>query len=135
MSFVFLFCFLLQNQDFSGKVTNFGVFWNFTDVRFATFSVLTDASFGENEISTDVRFWAFFWGQNGTRGEKKKLTPLAEFGGPLNPPKTPKFPPLGPAKSQNVGSRAMYSLKPRDPSVSLRTVRNAATSIGILPMT
>ena len=66
--------FLVQNQDFSGKMTNFGAFWNFTDVRFATFSVLTDASFGENEISTDARFRAFFGGQNGTRGENNKKT-------------------------------------------------------------
>ena len=73
--------FFVQNQDFSGKITNFGAFWNFTDARFATFSVLTGVSFGENEISTDVRFRASFWGQNGTRGEKKrkKLTPKSRI--------------------------------------------------------
>ena len=55
--------FLVQNQDFSGKMTNFGAFWNFTDV-----------SFGENEISTDVRFGDFFWGQKDGREEEKKTT-------------------------------------------------------------
>ena len=43
---------LVQNQDFGGKMTSFVAFWNFMDVRFATFSVLTGISFGEN---TDVR--------------------------------------------------------------------------------
>ena len=62
----------MQNQDFSGKMANFEAFWNFTDVRFAAFSVLTGVSFGENEISTDVRFRAFFWRQKRTRGVKKK---------------------------------------------------------------
>ena len=68
--------FLVQNQDFSGEMTNFGAFWNFTVVRFATLSVLTDVSFGENEISTDVRFRAFLGGKTG-QGEKrkKKLAP------------------------------------------------------------
>ena len=56
-------------------MTDFGAFWNFTDVRFRTFSVLTDVGFGENEISTYVRFRAFFWGQNDTREGKKNLTP------------------------------------------------------------
>ena len=67
----------MQNQDFSGKTTNFGAFWNVTDVRFATFSVSTGVSFGENEISTDVIFRAFFGGQNLMREGKKKLTPKA----------------------------------------------------------
>ena len=46
----FSFFFLVQNQDFSGKMTNFGAFQNPTDVRFRTFSILTDVSFGENEF-------------------------------------------------------------------------------------
>ena len=44
-------------------------------LRFATFSVLTDASFGENEISTYVRFS----GLGGAREERKKLTPKLFF--------------------------------------------------------
>ena len=47
-----------------------------------TFSILTDVSFGENEISTDVRFRAFWGEQNGTRGENKiKTHALRELGG------------------------------------------------------
>ena len=62
-------------------MTNFGAFWNFTDVRFATFSVLTGVSFGKNEISTDVVFWAFFWGKTGQgeKEKKKKTHALAKF--------------------------------------------------------
>ena len=71
--------FLVQNQDFSGKMTNFGAFWNFADAKFATFSVLTGVSFGENKISTDVRFRTFFWRQKRTRGEKKKTHALADL--------------------------------------------------------
>ena len=69
----FLTFFLVQNQDFSGKMTSFGEFQNPTEVRFRTFSVLTHVSFGENEISRDVRFGAFFLGggQNDTREGKK----------------------------------------------------------------
>ena len=52
-------------------MTNFGAFWNFTDVRFAAFLVLTGVSFGENEISTDVRFPDFFGGKIERRGVKK----------------------------------------------------------------
>ena len=62
--------FLVQNQDFSGKMTDLGAFWNFTDVRFRTFSVLTGVSFGENEISTDVRFRAFGGGAKRDKGRK-----------------------------------------------------------------
>ena len=64
--------FFVQNQDFSGKITNFGTFQNPTDVRFRTFPILTDVSFGENEISTDVRFRDFFLGKIERRGEKNK---------------------------------------------------------------
>ena len=71
--------FLVQNQDFSGKMTNFGAFWNFTGVRFATFSVLTGVSFGENEISTDVRFRAFFFWAKPDKGRKKTLTPYLVY--------------------------------------------------------
>ena len=71
--------FFVQNQDFSGKMTNFGAFWNFTDVRFATFSVLTGASFGENEISTGVRFRAFFWGAKPDKGSIKKTHALEKI--------------------------------------------------------
>ena len=62
------FFFLVQNQDFSGKITNLGAFQNPTDVRFRTFPILTDASFGENEISTDVRFGDPFLGNIERRG-------------------------------------------------------------------
>ena len=64
--------FLVQNQDFSGKITNFGAFQNPTDVRFRTFPILTDVGFGENEISTDVRFRDFFGGKIEKRGFGKK---------------------------------------------------------------
>ena len=40
-----------KNFGFSGKITNFGAFQNFTDVRFSTdgtFSISTGVSFGEN---------------------------------------------------------------------------------------
>ena len=67
--------FLVQNQNFGGKMTNWA-FQNFADVRFATFSILTGVSFGKNEISTDVRFWDFFLGQkHGREGGKNPLTP------------------------------------------------------------
>ena len=69
--------FFAQNQDFSGKMTNFWPFQNFTDVKFGTFSVLMDVRFGENKISTDVRFRDFFWGKIERRGVKKKKTPHA----------------------------------------------------------
>ena len=55
-----------------GEMLNFGAFWNFTGVRFATFSVLTGVSFGENEISTDVRFRAFFLEAKTDKGRRKK---------------------------------------------------------------
>ena len=42
------FFFLVQNPDFSAKMTNFGAFQNFTDVIFGTFSFLTGVSFGKN---------------------------------------------------------------------------------------
>ena len=59
-------------------MTIFGAFQNFTDVRFGTFSISTGASFGENEISTDVR--DFFWGKIERRGVlKKKTTPRYFF--------------------------------------------------------
>ena len=64
----FLAFFFGQNQDFSEKMTNFGAFQNFTDVRFGTFSISTGASFGENEISTDARFRDFFLGKIERRG-------------------------------------------------------------------
>ena len=78
LAFFFFFC---ENQDFSGKMTNFGAFWNFTDVRFATFSVLTDVSFGENEISTDVRFRALGGVKTGGGQTKKKNSRLSTFWG------------------------------------------------------
>ena len=61
----------LQNQDFSRKMTSFGAFQNFRDVRFGTFSISTGVSFGEKEISTDVRFRDFFGGKIRRRGVKK----------------------------------------------------------------
>ena len=63
------FFFLVQNQDFSGKIANFGAFQNPTDARFRTFPILTDVSFGGNEIS---RFRDFFLGKIERRGFKKK---------------------------------------------------------------
>ena len=65
--------FFLTSQE-----VKFLTFQNFTDVRFDTFSILTYVSFAENEISTNVRFRAFFLGQNGRRADQKnhkKLTP------------------------------------------------------------
>ena len=64
--------FFVQNQNFSGEMPNFGAFQNFTDVRFATFSILTDASFEENKISMDARFWASFFGPKREEGRKQK---------------------------------------------------------------
>ena len=85
--------FFVQNQDFSGKITIFGAFWNFTDVRFATFSVLTGAGFGENEISTDVRFRAFFGGKTGQGEKEKKNSRLRgdPFAADLIPPTNSEF--------------------------------------------
>ena len=78
----FLAFFFVQIQDFSGKITNFGAFQNFTDVRFGTFSISTGASFGENEIATD---FSGLWGggQIERSGCKfKKNDALAESGCP-----------------------------------------------------
>ena len=90
--------FFVENHDFSGKMTNFRAFWNFTDVRFATFSVLAGVSFGENEISTDVRFRTFFWRHKRTRGGRKKNSRLSPTVlGPQSPVVRPKW-----RKTQNV---------------------------------
>ena len=68
----FLAFFFVQNQDFSGKITSFGAFQNPTDVRFRAFPILADVSFGENEMSTHVRFREFFLGKIERRGTKTK---------------------------------------------------------------
>ena len=43
--------------------------------KICSFSILTDVSFRENEISTDVRFGDLFFGLLLRRGEKNKQTP------------------------------------------------------------
>ena len=78
----FLAPFLVQNHNFSGKKMFFTsqkviflAFQNFTDVRFATFSILTDVSFRECENFTGVRFRDIFLGNYVEEGWKKNLTP------------------------------------------------------------
>ena len=76
----FLAFFLVQNQDFSGKITIFGAFWTFTDVRFGPFSVLTDVSFEENEISIDAIFRLFLGGSRTGGKTHSQGFPLAPAG-------------------------------------------------------
>ena len=68
----FFWCEIKTNFVKSGRILE-----HFTDVRFATISVLTDVRFGENEISTNVRIRGFLVGGKTTRGKKtkQKITP------------------------------------------------------------